>query len=121
MFLPTIPLYALVGEFIGAWASLDIAPVRLGFFIVAATGVLLSFQLRARWIPSAVDALRRSPNDAQAAQRWYSAHYVSLVCAEIVGLFGLSLRLLGGTLFESLPFYIIGFGLTLAWFPRRPD
>jgi hypothetical protein len=121
LFLVTIPCYAVAGEALGALASLEIATVRLGFFIVSATAALLGFQLRARWIPAAVEDLRRSPNDAQAAQRWHSAHYISLAIAEGIGLFGFALRILGGTLFESLPFYIISFGLILAWFPRRPD
>jgi hypothetical protein len=120
-FLATIPLYALAGEWIGSRASLEVAVVRLAFFVVSATTALIAFQLRARWIPAAVDALRRSPNDAGAAQRWYSAQFVSLVIAETIGLFGFALRVLGGSLFESLPFYIVGFGLMLAWFPRRPD
>jgi len=121
MFLVTIPLYAGVAEQIGSLASLDIAPMRLGFLIVSATAALLAFQLRARWIPAAIEELRRTPNDAQAAQRWHSAHFASLAIAEVIALFGVSLRGIGGTLYESLPFYIIGFGLMLAWFPRRPD
>lgn len=121
VFLATIPLYAVMGELLGALASLDIAVVRLGFFVVSATGALLAFQLRARWIPAAVEELRRAPDDPQSAQRWYAAHFVSLAMAEGIGLFGFVLRILGGTLFESLPFYIVGFGLMLAWFPRKPD
>ncbi len=121
VFLVTIPYFAVMAEWLGSRASLDIAPIRLGFFIVSAAAALLAFQLRARWIPSAVEELRRSPNDAQSAQRWYAAHFIPLAVAEGIGLFGVSLRAIGGTLYESLPFYIIGFGLMLAWFPRRPD
>lgn len=121
VFLATIPVYAVMGEFLGALASLDIAVVRLGFFVVSATGALLAFQLRARWIPAAVEDLRRSPDDAPSAQRWYATHFASLAMAEGIGLLGFALRILGGTLFESLPFYIVCFGLMLAWFPRKPD
>lgn len=121
VFLATIPLYAVIGELLGALASRDIAVVRLAFFVASATGALLAFQLRARWIPAALEELRRAPDDAQSAQRWYAAHFASLAMAEGIGLFGLALRILGGTLFEGLPFYIVGFGLMLAWFPRKPD
>lgn len=121
VFLATIPLYAVVGELLGALASLEIAVVRLGFFVASATGALLAFQLRARWIPAAVEELRRAPDDAPSVQRWFAAHFASLAMAEGIGLFGFALRILGGTLFESLPFYIVGFGLMLAWFPRKPD
>lgn len=119
--LATIPLYALVGEMAGPAQPGDYATFRLVLFVVSATVGLMGFQLRARMIPAAEDTLRRAPNDETAAQRWVAAHVVALGMAEVIGVCGLALRIVGGTLVESLPFYIIAMGLMLAWIPRRPE
>lgn len=119
--LATIPLYALIGEIVGPAQPGDFAIYRLIFFVLSATAGLMGFQLRARMIPAAEDVLRRAPGDEPAAQRWVAAHIAAAGLAEVIGICGLTLRLVGGTLLESLPFYIIAMGLMLAWMPRRPE
>jgi len=119
--LVTIPLYAVVGEIAGPAQPGDFAIYRLVFFVVSATAGLMGFQLRARMISDTEDILRRTPDDEAAAQRWAGAHIAASGMAEVIGVCGLALRLVGGTLLESLPFYVIAMGLMLAWMPRRPE
>lgn len=124
-FLLSVPVFAVVGEFAGGLADPgeveNFAVIRLVFFVACATAALIGFQFRARMIPAAIDALRRNPGATDASQRWGSGHIISYALAEAVAACGFALRFLGGTLFESLPFYVVAFGLLLAWMPRRPD
>ncbi|MGH9794135.1 MAG: hypothetical protein ACRD5G_05125 [Candidatus Acidiferrales bacterium] len=94
--------------------------IRLVFFVACATAALIGFQFRARMIPAAMDALRRNPGDADASQRWLSGHIIPYALAEAVAACGFALRFLGGTFYESFPFYAVALGLLLAWMPRRP-
>lgn len=123
-FLLSVPVFAVVGEFGGGLADPreveNFAVIRLVFFVACATAALIGFQFRARMIPAAIDALRRNPGATDASQRWVSGHIISYALAEAVAACGFALRFLGGTLFESLPFYAVAFGLLLAWMPRRP-
>jgi len=115
----TAPMYGVVGELADP-APGDYATFRLIFFVISVTAAMLGFQVRARMIPAALDTIRRQPHDADGWQRWTAAHITSWVAAEMVVLLGFVLRFVGGTLLESLPFYIIGMGLLLAWAPARP-
>ncbi|MGH9816844.1 MAG: hypothetical protein ACRD5F_13805 [Candidatus Acidiferrales bacterium] len=122
-FLLSVPILAVVGEFAGGLADPgeveSFAVIRLVFFVACATAALIGFQFRARMIPVAMDALRRSRGDSDASQRWLSGHIIPYALAETVAVCGFALRFLGGTLYESLPFYAIALGLLLAWMPRR--
>ncbi len=123
-FLLSVPVFAVVGEFAGGRTEPSevqgFALIRLAFFVACATAALIGFQFRARMIPAAIDALRRNPGDADASQRWLSGHIIPYALAEAVAACGFALPFLGGTLYESFPFYAIAFGLLLAWMPRRP-
>ena len=121
MFLVTVPFYAATAEFVAPNEPREFAVFRLAFFVASAVTAVLGFQIRAKMIPVAEDVLRRNPGEPNAAQSWYTAHFLSFVAAEAIALFGLVLRFVGGTLLESLPFYIVGLGLLLAWMPRRPS
>ena len=123
-FLLSVPIFAAVGEFAGSHTETsevqNFAVIRLVFFVACAAAALIGFQFRARMLPAAMDALRRDPGDADASQRWLSGHIIPYALAEAVGACGFALRFLGGTLYESLPFYAVALGLLLAWIPRRP-
>jgi hypothetical protein len=120
-FLASIPLYAVIGEVAGPEQPGDFAVVRMVFFVASATGVLVGVQFRLRLLRAAQETLHREPKNPVALQQWMSGQIVSFAVAEAVAVCGLALRFLGGTLFESVPFYVVPFGLLLAWLPRRPD
>jgi hypothetical protein len=85
----------------------------------AATGVA-ALVVRTKTIQPALDLLQTQPGDTSALNRWRSGSIVSYVLAESVVLFGFSLRIFGGTLALSAPFYIAAVVLMLFLRPRRP-
>jgi len=50
-----------------------------------------------------------------AVSRWRFGNLLSFVLAESVVLFSFALRFLGGTTWQSLPFYVVGIALMLVW------
>jgi hypothetical protein len=85
----------------------------------AATGVA-TFVVRTKTIQSALDLLQTQPDDMSALNLWRSGSILSYVVAESVLLFGFSLRIFGGTLALSAPFYIVAAVLMPFLRPRRP-
>lgn len=119
-FLASIPLYAVIGEVAGPKQPGEFALVRLVFFIASVTGVLVGIQFRVRLLRAAQETLHHEPENPVALQQWMTGQILSFAVAEAVAVCGLALRFLGGSLFESVPFYVVPFGLLLAWMPRRP-
>ncbi len=114
-------LYAGIGEFAGPKEPKDATLLLMVLGFLGVTDLGLAAFLRGRWVGAAEEALRRSPEDASALQRWMTGHFVVLALCEAVAIFGLVLRMLGGTLIQALPFYGASVLMILAWRPRRPE
>ena len=76
--------------------------------------------LRIKMVQPGAVILQEKPDDQTALARWRAGNILSFVLAETVVLFGFALRFIGGTTWQSLPFYIVGIALMLVWWPHRP-
>jgi len=117
--LLSIPLYALLGEVAGP------SPRDLGFLHKALLAVTVaSFGLftvfRITMVRPAEEVLGRNPEDTSALGRWTTGNIVTFALIESVALFGLVVRLLGGTFAQAVPFYAAAFLLLIFVVPRRP-
>jgi hypothetical protein len=94
--------------------------IWIGFLVTGlmVVGVAISFRLRT--LQPAAEVLQTSPDDRMALSRWRFGNILSFVLAESIVLLGFALRFLGGTITQSLPFYIVGLALMLVWWPGRP-
>jgi hypothetical protein len=116
IFLATILGYAYVAE-LSSDPTAAVQPVMVGSFsILAVFTVLIAFAFRGRLLPSAVEALQRG--DANGVGRWRTANILSMVLAETIGMFGLVLRIMGGSRRVAWPFFIGAIILLLVWTPR---
>lgn len=120
--LGSIVLYVFVGESVGQ--SLAAPPDRNLYFaltLVALTTVGMIFAVRRLFVLRAEGRLAAQPEDTAALNRWRSGHIIIYALCEAVALFGLVLRILGFTLSQVTPFYLVGFVLILLFGPRRPS
>ena len=98
----------------------DVSALRVPYIILALAelGIILFFRLRR--LRPAIQLLKSDPNDMLALNQMRVVNILSFVILESVVLLGFSLRFMGGTRAQSLPFYAAGIGLMLIWWPRRP-
>jgi hypothetical protein len=118
--LVSIPLYLFVGERAapGAAAMAD----RNFYFVltlVALTTVGMAFAVWRLFVLHSEALLAAQPDDAAALGRWRSGFIITYGLSEAVALFGLVLRIMGFSLSEVAPFYLVGFVLLLLFSPRR--
>ncbi len=118
--LLTIPIYGVVGEFTGPQDAKDVAWLQQILMVVAAASIVLMLLVRKHRVSPAEEALRLRPEEADSLGRWVLGNVASFALCQSVGVCGLVLRLLGGTLAQSLPFYVAAIGLLLLLWPRRP-
>lgn len=97
-----------------------IATIQLAMFVVVLANLGFVALYRSRWVSPAVDALRVRPDDEERWNRWRVGNLLCLVTCETFVLFGFFLRMVGGTILHSAPFYAIGFVLLLLFTPRNP-
>ncbi|MGD0181381.1 MAG: hypothetical protein ABSC15_16325 [Terriglobales bacterium] len=119
--LVSIALYVFIGERMGR--STSAAPDRNIYFVVtlvAITTVGIIFAVWRLFVLRSEAALADHPGDTAALKRWRTGYIITYTLCETVVLFGLVLRLMGFTLSEVAPFYIVGFALILLFGPRRP-
>jgi hypothetical protein len=116
IFLATIMGYAYVAELSSRSTSAVQPVIVVSCSIIAVLTLLVAFVLRRRLLPSAIEALQRG--DANGVGRWRSANILSMVLAESIGMFGLVLRIMGGSRQVAWPFFIGAIILLLAWTPR---
>jgi len=117
--LVTIPLYIYAGETLSPATGKD--DTKIGLFLVALAilntwSVLTTYRRRAQ--PARV-ALQSGTPDAKAISRWRNANILLLVSCEPLALYGFALRLSGGTLLHSAPFYVWALFLLVSFTPRR--
>lgn len=121
-FLVSIALSVFVAERVAQ--SVAPAPNRNLYFVltlVAITTVGMIFAVRRLFVLRSEATLAAQPEDPEALNRWRSGYIVTYALSEAVALFGLVLRILGFTLSQVAPFYLVGFVLMLFFGPRRPS
>jgi hypothetical protein len=118
--LVSIALYVFVGERIGK--NLGAPPTNFYFALtlVAITTMGMIFAVRRLFVLRAEVTLAAQPEDTAALNRWRAGYIIIYALSEAVALFGLVLRILGFTLSQVTPFYVVGFVLMLLFGPRRP-
>jgi hypothetical protein len=119
-FLVSIALSVFLGERVGQRAP----PNRNLYFaltLVAITTVGMIYAVRRLLVLRSEATLGAQPEDTAALNRWRSGHIVIYALSEAVALFGLVLRILGFTLSQVAPFYLVGFVLIFVFGPRRPS
>jgi hypothetical protein len=85
---------------------------------VAVVGVI--FVVRRTLVLRSGQSLASHPDDAVTLAHWKNGYVATYALCDALALFGLTLRLMGSTLQQSLLFYIGGFVLLLFFAPREP-
>jgi hypothetical protein len=117
--LVTIPLYVYAGEVLGPAKPKDIKRIGLFLVLLAALNIWYVLSGGRRAVAKAKEVLRSRGDDALPMRRWYGANVLSLTSSEPLALYGLILRIFGGTLLEAVPFYACALLLLLISTPRR--
>jgi hypothetical protein len=119
--LASILLYGIVGEILGP-VSLAVDP-SLTYLLttlgVAIVGVI--FVVRRTLVLRAAASLVTHPEDSLSLGYWRTGYLATYALCEALALFGLIQRFLGGSLLQSVPYYIGGFALLVFFRPRQPD
>ena len=118
--LGSIFLYGIVGEVVGprvrgADPSLSYA---LATGAVAIVGAI--FVVRRTLVFRSAQNLTLHPDDALVLNHWKVGYLATYALCEGLALFGLVLRFAGGSLQQSLTYYIGGFVLLAFFGPREP-
>jgi hypothetical protein len=118
-FIVAFVLIVWAGETMPGFSWLAFPNAGKTFFILAVFYILSFFWVRGKRYSPALEAIRSQPEDIHAVRRWMSS-WTMLVCmANAQTLFGFAFRMGGKTLQQSLPFYVLGFLLTLWLWPRQ--
>ncbi len=99
----------------------DVRIVQLALIVVSASMLASMWIVRGRMMRGIADTLRGNPGDRASIQRWWAANIVTFALCEAVVLYGLVLRFLGGSFYQSLPFYATGVVLLLIFRPALPE
>ena len=119
--LASIALYAVAGEMLSRTIhrflpdTLFHAFSLISFSLVGATVVVR----RTLVLPSEA-VLQERPDDNLALSRWRTGYMALYALCDLLGLFGLVLRLAGFTLANVWGFYLGGFLLLFLYSPRAP-
>jgi F0F1-type ATP synthase membrane subunit c/vacuolar-type H+-ATPase subunit K len=119
--LASIVLYSVVGEKVSAARgridpSLTYLFTTLGVAVVGAI-----FVVRRTLVLQAAESLGAHPEDSLSLNHWRTGYIVTYVLCEALALFGLVQRILGGTLQQSIPYYLSGFVLLIFLWARQPE
>jgi hypothetical protein len=119
--LGSIVLYSVVGEKVSTARgridpSLTYLFTTLGVAVVGAI-----FVVRRTLVLRAAESLTVHPEDSVSLSHWRTGHIVTYALCEGLALFGLIQRILGGTLQQSMPYYLGGFILLILFWPRAPE
>jgi hypothetical protein len=118
-FVVSILLYAYIGEAMPRLAWFSFANAASVYIVLSVFNLYYFFQVRKRLYSPALKALQDEPDNIQAVRRWMGGGIVLISIAQCEALFGLALREDGKTLEQTLPFYLVGFLLTLWLWPRK--
>jgi hypothetical protein len=118
-FVVSIALYVWIGETMPGFSWLTFRNAGKTFVILAVLNLLsFTWAFRKRYIPARA-VLRSKPEDIRAVKRWTTYWLILLCNANSLILFGLAFRLGDKTLWQSLPFYVVGSLLILSLWPRQ--
>lgn len=112
-------LVIILGEF-----YLRFQTVSLDVNILIGIGILcfgmLGFVIfvRRKVVGSAAEALRRNPDDKKSIQKWKLGNLICCVILDVIVVFGLVIQITGENRRLELPFFIVGIGLMLLWWPK---
>jgi len=120
LMLASVLLYAVVGEVVGPRARAVNPAVSYLFATTSVALVGVIFVVRRTLVLRAEESLATKPEDILSLSHWRTGYFATYILCEALALFGLVLRFLGGTLQQSLPFYIGGFTLLFFFRPRQP-
>ena len=118
--LATIALYAVVGQRLAGKLAHDPANAlfhALSFISISLVGATVVIR-RTLVLPSEV-LLKERSDDALAVARWRTGYLFLYALCEMLGVFGLILRMSGFTLGNVWGFYLGGFLLLLLYSPRH--
>ncbi len=124
--LVSIALYAVTGEMLSrlltrypfARDPTNTLFHALSFLSISLVGATVVVR-RTLILPSEA-ALKQRSDDNLAAARWKTGYLFLYALCELLGLFGLTLRMVGFTLANVWGFYLGGFLLLLLYSPRAP-
>lgn len=117
-FFASIPVYFVIGQVLGSKVPrAELTLLRNVLWLVGAANAVLAVAFRYRLMP----ALPPDEDPVPALPRVRGAYLASFALAESVAVLGLVLRMLGGTLHETLPFFAVAVVLFAILFPRLPD
>jgi hypothetical protein len=111
--------YILIAEKLTNPNGVLSAAIPLSFGIIAFVDVMIIYGFRRKLLPSAIEDLRQNPQNAGALLQWRKAQILTAVLLVIVALLGLMLRVMGGSFFGALPFYLMSLVMLLVWRPRE--
>ena len=120
--LGSILLYVFVGERVAQKST--VPPDRNIYFaitLVAIINVGMMIAFRRLFVRQSETILATQPEDRAALNRWRTGYIIVYALSEAEALFGLVLRILGFTLSQVMPFYVVGFALLLAFGPTVPS
>jgi hypothetical protein len=88
------------------------------FGAVAALEALMAFYFRTKRVIAAVERLRMQSDDSAALADWRAGCILVTVLTFCITLHGFTLRFLGFSLAQCIPFYVAAVALLLVWWPR---
>jgi hypothetical protein len=119
--LVSIALYAVAGEMLAGKLTHDPANTlfhALSFISISLVGATVVVR-RTLVMPSEA-LLKERSDDSLAVARWRTGYLFLFALCEVLGVFGLILRMAGFTLANVWGFYLGGFLLLLLYSPRAP-
>lgn len=116
--LVTLPLLVYGGEVLRTAKPRDVKWIGLFLVLLAVFNMRYVLTRCRPAVAKASDSLRRA-DDAHAMSRWYGANVMSLTSSEPLALYGVILRVFGGSVLQTVPFYACGLVLLLISTPRR--
>jgi hypothetical protein len=119
--LVSIALYAVAGEMLSR--TMHLAPASTlfhAFSLISISLVGASVVVRRTLVLPSEAVLKERSDDQLAVSRWKTGNIALYALCDVLGLFGLVLRLAGFTLANVWGFYLGGFLLLLLYSPRTP-
>ncbi len=119
--LVSVALYAVVGETLGR--TLVRNPAHALFHVISLISIILvgaMVVLRRTLLVPAEAALQESSDDRATVGRWRTGYLFLYALCDVLGLFGLILRMDGFAFTRIWGFYLSGFLLLWVYSPRTP-